>query len=397
MDNETNESNKLMIIDETTTTKKNKFTVVKNIDLADQSPSIGKSLLVENQSQNVSPIRPPTPILLARQSNIDWDFDTNSLENDFRVNNDKTNLESNFNQSSRLDLNSNEYEDDDDFNENLPFIYENTNHNFRENEGQDTITSLSNNIYLKQLAKIRKKASIKSSSSKSSLNKFIDETNPQNLDKIDKITSAFENEPRSASPDKNTSRNNLLSLFTKRESFNSRQSVDSIKLDNLLQNQISFARTESNKSVLDISQLGLSQNIVNLIKNPELFALKDSSININTNTENDAVTNKSEQVFQVLKEVIDNTDDSELTKQFIQQVLDTIKMQQRIREKKKDNEKKACFVLEIFVFFTIFLMSVFLIKNVIIQLKIIDNNSLRTFSNTLNNSVNLNITELKIG
>jgi len=397
MDNETNESNKLMIIDETTTTKKNKFTVVKNIDLADQSPSIGKSLLVENQSQNVSPIRPPTPILLARQSNIDWDFDTNSLESDFRVNNDKTNLESNFNQSSRLDLNSNEYEDDDDFNENLPFIYENTNHNFRENEGQDTITSLSNNIYLKQLAKIRKKASIKSSSSKSSLNKFIDETNPQNLDKIDKITSAFENEPRSASPDKNTSRNNLLSLFTKRESFNSRQSVDSIKLDNLLQNQISFARTESNKSVLDISQLGLSQNIVNLIKNPELFALKDSSININTNTENDAVTNKSEQVFQVLKEVIDNTDDSELTKQFIQQVLDTIKMQQRIREKKKDNEKKACFVLEIFVFFTIFLMSVFLIKNVIIQLKIIDNNSLRTFSNTLNNSVNLNITELKIG
>lgn len=377
------------IVDETTT-KKSKFTIVKNVDLTEKSPSKKSSSLLENET--FSPIKLPNPILLSKQNSVDWDFDTKSLETDFEVNNARTDLPSDFNQSSsKFDLNSNS-EDDDVFNESLPFTNENTNPiNFRENEGQDTITSLSNNIYLKQLAKIRKKAaSVKSSSSRSSLNKLsTDETNPQ---AIDQITLEVENEPQSASPDKNASRTNLRSLFKNRGSFTSRQSIDTIKLEN----QPSLNKSDSYKSVLDISQLDLSQNLANLITNPKMFSLKDSSLNV-SNPENDTASsnvNKSEQVFNVLKEVIDSTDDTELSKRFIQQVLETVKTQQRILERKKDKEKKACFVLEMFVFFTIFLMSLFLFKNVIIQLQIIDNKNLKPFTNTTFNNNLANYTAI---
>ena len=362
--------NKISTIDETPP-KKNKFTIVKNIELTDNNK--------KNVSEEKKSIKElPTPIL-RRQTTTDWNFDTSSTnsEFDFKVNNSKTNLPTEFNETN-TNFNN---EDDDVFDDRLPLNIEKT--NYRDLEGQDTITSLSNNIYLKQLAKIRnKKSSFKSTSSK----KSDEDINVKNLNPT---VLEFN---RSTSIESSSSRTNIRSLFKSRSSFTSQKSLNVERLENnslLPVSTKSSLTDEKNKSSLDITQLGASETFVNLINNkPRKFSIKGSLINIENDVNN--TTSKSEQVFQVLKVVIDNNKDSEMTNQFIEQVIKTVKLQQLKKKRKKDIEKRACLALELLVFISILLMSILLIKNVLLQLRIIDSKFI--YFKRTNNSIHHNVT-----
>ena len=332
----------ITIVNETPVVKK-KFTIVKNIDL--NTPNRNESL-------------PATPNLneySKKKNDFEWNFDSDSESSDFNVNITKTNLQ--YKQSSKLSIN--ESENDDVFNESLPLNPLNLDSNYREQEGQDTITSLSNNIYLKQLHRIRKKAaSVKSKSSS------------QSITEDNSLTESNENLSKPLQDSSNTSsKTNIRSFFKNRDSIVSRKSIELDKQDSI--NSI------INKSFLDLTQLNSSHDLVNLLINPKTkdsqTKLDDSEMN---NPSNLPVTTtspqtKSEQVFQVLKEVIDHTNDTEATKKIIEQVMLAVRMQQEKEKRKKDFQKKICFGLEIFVFISIFLLSVLLVEKVILKLQLI--------------------------
>jgi hypothetical protein len=340
--NKINKDENVKIVNETVV-KKSKFTIVKSTDnkLADDKNSVNNL--------------PLTPVLL-NKNEFDWNFDTSSFksDSDFNLNNSKTKLH----QLSQLEINLNEEEEEDDdddvFNESLlPFNLVDKNQSNRENEGQDTITSLSNNIYLKQLAKIRKKSSNKSKSSISSKSNEV-----QNLN----IT---QSNSRSASPDFVSSKTNLRSIFKNRDSFSSKKSIRIEKGTLIINDENELASTDITPS-----------NLNKIRKISSRSSLLDIKI------EKDA-TNTSEQVYQVLKDAIDKND-SELSKKFIQQVVETVKIQQIKKQRKMDKDRKACFMIEILVFLLIFIMAIFLIKNVIAQLEIIDNKKSIYFFNSTN-------------
>lgn len=331
----------LSIVNETAV-KKKKFTIVKNIDI--NSPTDVR--LTNNESS-----LPATPIY-SRQTtksniNFEWNFDTES-ESDFKVNIAKTSLQ--YNQSSKQSLNNESDECDDVFS--LP-LKETNNVNYREQEGQDTITSLSNNIYLKQLHKIRKKASVKSKSSLSEEPSIEQSTENLNLLKPSESSSA-------------SSKSNIKSFFNKNRggSLVSRNSID-------LQKQ------ESNnsliqKSILDLTQMSGSENLVSLLKqrSREAKTADDAEMSVTAaNATAPAQTTKSDEVFQVLKEVIDNTNDTEMTQKFIEQVIQAVRLQQENEKRKKDLQKKICFGLEMFVFILIFMLGVLLVENVFLKLQ----------------------------
>jgi hypothetical protein len=332
-----NKDENVKIVNETAV-KKSKFTIVKSTDnkLADDKNSVNNL--------------PLTPVLL-NKNEFDWNFDTSSFksDSDFNLNNSKTKLH----QLSQFEINLNEEEEDDDdvFNESLlPFNLVDKN---RENEGQDTITSLSNNIYLKQLAKIRKKSSNKSKSSISSKSNEV-----QNLN----IT---QSNSRSASPDFASSKSNLRSIFKNRDSFSSKKSI----------------RIEKGTLVINDENEQASTDIIPSNSN-KIRKISSRSSLLDIKIEKDA-TNTSEQVYQVLKDAIDKND-SELSKKFIQQVVETVKIQQIKKQRKMDKDRKACFMIEILVFLLIFIMAIFLIKNVITQLEIIDSKKSIYFFNSTN-------------
>lgn len=78
---------------------------------------------------------------------------------------------------------------------------------------------------------------------------------------------------------------------------------------------------------------------------------------------------KSDQVFDVLKEAIENDDKELLDKEFIAQVVETLKLQQRKDKQRRDNVKRWCRFMELTTFFLIITMTVFLIFNVSQQLQ----------------------------
>ncbi len=80
---------------------------------------------------------------------------------------------------------------------------------------------------------------------------------------------------------------------------------------------------------------------------------------------------KSDQVFLVLKDAIDNKDSLFLEKNFINEVINTLKYQERKEKKHRDNVRKMCRFFELLVFFLITVMTIFLIHNVFFKLKMI--------------------------
>jgi len=343
--NNNNKDENVKLVNETVI-KKSKFTIVKSTD--------NNKFIDDKNSVNNLPL---TPVLL-NKNEFNWNFETSSVKSDANsnLNNSKTRLQ----QLGKFDISFDE-EDDDVFNESLlPFNFEDKNQNNRENEGQDTITSLSNNIYLKQLAKIRKKKSINSSISSKSIE--------------DKNLNIPQSNSRSASPDFVGSKTNLRSLFKNRDSFTSKKSIRIDKGTLVINEELEHIDISQNNALSSLNKIRKTSS-----RNSLLVDVKIDSTN----------TTEQDQVYQVLKEAIDNND-SDLSKKFIQQVIETVQIQQIKKQRKKDKDRKACFMIEILVFLLIFLMAVFLFKNVITQLEIINNKKSVYFFNTTNTNLTAN-------
>lgn len=114
-----------------------------------------------------------------------------------------------------------------------------------------------------------------------------------------------------------------------------------------------------------------NNNEVNIcVSTPKL----DDPINVTTISRKSSAglqepVTKSDQVFDVLKEAIENNDKELLDKEFIAQVVETLKLQQRKDKQRRDNVKRLCRVMELTTFFLIIIMTVFLIFNVSQQLQ----------------------------
>lgn len=78
---------------------------------------------------------------------------------------------------------------------------------------------------------------------------------------------------------------------------------------------------------------------------------------------------KSDHVFDVIKVAIENNDKELLDREFIAQVVETLRLQQRNDKKRKENVKRLCRIMELTTFFLIIIMTVFLIYNVSLQLQ----------------------------
>lgn len=279
--------------------------------------------------------------------------------------------------------------------------------------GYDTITSLSNNAFKKQLEKIKRKASTRNSekdstshlSTSSSLNRANLSLSVNNdNDSICDRNSLFE----TSSIIPNTPKFELRSFLEKNggSGVSSRRSSikffgSSFKLPTLQKN----ISQSLNKSILELNQ---NQNAK--AKSPINNAAKDRQKSVNLETElnkeishsNQAVNvnaSKSDQVFDVLREAIHNNDNNLMNKKYIESVIQAVKKQQLKHQRKKDKARRVCLIAEITVFLFVFVMSFFFIKSVIHQLNLIQNLSkisLNQSSNANNHSFQNNYKNFSI-
>jgi hypothetical protein len=174
---------------------KRKFLIVKLRELNNSiSDDKGKRFLFDQ----IPPISPsaeqPSPVLpspfLAKKGILEsshWNFDNLSTQSELVDKKEKPDTNLILMQSNNFDKNSNykknpasisnasasvnashknlaTSEDDDVFSDSPLSKFTSEQEKLRESEGEDTITSLSNNIYKQQLEKIKRKASLKSTS-----------------------------------------------------------------------------------------------------------------------------------------------------------------------------------------------------------------------------------------
>lgn len=154
-----------------------------------------------------------------------------------------------------------------------------------------------------------------------------------------------------------TVQSGFRSLFRKRK--NSQTSLDSEEKRNKL---LDFIKSDANLFT-PIDQVNVSGNDVldvRMIYSNKMLVPND-----------EVVQSKSDQVFEVLKQAIDKNDEDFLDKNFIEQVIQTVKFQQLKTKQHKENVKRLCRVLELLVFFIITSMTIFLVINVFGQLKLI--------------------------
>lgn len=278
----------------------------------------GKKFLVVKASQKEKPNDPSVPV---------WDFSDENLSEENKVEN-------------VLDVTLASIEDDDDdifSNEILNEFKQ-----YRDLEGQDTITSLSNNIYRKQLAKIRRKSSIRSSGT---------ENSSENCDRKKNI------EPENSIDSQITS---LKSIFKSQESLFSRKSV---KLFDSLSTFVqdgpkTIPRPMSSPVQNANTQMSVSNQYLNKQKKiPEPSEkIKDS-------------ISKSDQVFEVFQNCITNTE--QIDKDMLDKFVSTYKILQIKYQHKKDTNRRICLIAELFVFLAILFLTICFVKTVLTQIKVI--------------------------
>ena len=294
---------------------------VYNINESSSKSKRKKFLVVKANEKE----KPNDPLLPA------WDFSDENLSEENKIENPLD-----------VTLASIEEDDDDIFSNEILKEFK----KYRESEGQDTITSLSNNIYQKQLAKIRRKASIRSS---------VTENSCENSDRKKNI------EPENSIDSQITS---LKSIFKSQESLFSRKSVklfDSISTF-VQDGQKAITKQSSSPVQIPNSQMSVSNQYLNkLKKTPEPSEkIKDS---IGTNI------NKSDQVFEVFQNCITNTE--QIDKDMLDKFVSTYKILQLKYQSKKDTNRRICLIAELFVFLAILVLAICFVKTVLTQIRVI--------------------------
>jgi hypothetical protein len=378
-------------IESSSNSKNNKFLVVKlnNLKLSPNTNNNDQTLpLMTTPSQSF----PISQISSVNSINVDnnnknsqknknqlsngWDFDDN-LQND----------------KNASIINEDFSEDEDVFEGELlnNFFNNNANHNkdYREMEGQDTITSLTNNIYKRQLEKIKRKASLRKSSASSSSNQTLNYINQDSLSSSSNSNILVKN---SSPISGNTPIMAIKNLFKSQDSLNSKKTssinsfllsvksntpINSITGSQFLSIQKSQKEAEkvdntdkptqmkrdvSNKSIL------IEQNNLTSETNQ-----KDSSVQVNSTI----IGSKQDQMFDAIKEAIDNKTIN-LDKQFIDNIVHIVKLQEMHLKKKKDNARRFCFFAELTVFLIILVMGVMFVITVVDHLQVIQNKSFST-------------------
>ena len=344
--------------------KKNKFTVVKY-----NEHDTVKTPLLSTRKEIVH----PSPTNSTRYRNkSDWNFEDEStsdakakhIAND---NADQIELHALNNLAKSNDFLS---EEDDLFCGDLlkEFTTQNITNGGREMEGQDTITSLSNEFYKKTLNRIKRKSlggiSNKSHSSSNSLNNISNEKDS--------------NKSQSAVNSDATSLNDKVGIF--KSLF---QNSDSLATS--LKSSLGFSgsrnsvkmransRGDLNKSILDL---------VNRISYKEDNQAESSTLKAASKTE----LTKSDMVYDALSKAINSNDHKLVDTQFVEKVITAVRNQRLDQQRKKDKARKVCLVAEIIVFVFICVMTFFMANSVISILNLIQ---LKSF----NNATALNVSD----
>lgn len=402
---------------ESSNSKSNKFLVVKIQNLK-SSPNNNN-----NNTDQTLPLLTPTPsqsfpisqISSVNSNNVDVNSQTNQknknallTEWDF---DDKTQNDKNISM-----INEDFSEDEDVFDGELLQNFFNSNNNinnnkdYRELEGQDTITSLTNNVYKRQLEKIKRKASLRKSSASTSSNQNINYTNQDSINSLSSSSNSSIQFKNSSPISGNTPIMAIKNLFKSQDSLNSKKtssinsfllniksntpktSVNSIAGSQLINNvkapskePVDNKSDKTNQMKRNISNKSISFEPGNLVADTVIASAtnqKDSAVQVNSTV----IGSKQDQMFDAIKEAIDNKTIN-LDKQFIENIVHIVKLQEMHLKKKKDNARRCCFFAELAVFLIILVMGVLFVITVVEHLQVIQNKSLS--SSMFNNSSHL--------
>ena len=401
---------------ESSNSKSNKFLVVKIQNLKSSPNNI-------NNTDQTLPLLTPTPsqsfpisqISSVNSNNVDVNSQTNQknknsllTEWDF---DDKTQNDKNISM-----INEDFSEDEDVFDGELLQNFFNSNNNinnnkdYRELEGQDTITSLTNNVYKRQLEKIKRKASLRKSSASTSSNQNINYTNQDSINSLSSSSNSSIQFKNSSPISGNTPIMAIKNLFKSQDSLNSKKtssinsfllniksntpktSVNSIAGSQLINNvkapskePVDNKSDKTNQMKRNISNKSISFEPGNLVADTVIASAtnqKDSAVQVNSTV----IGSKQDQMFDAIKEAIDNKTIN-LDKQFIENIVHIVKLQEMHLKKKKDNARRCCFFAELAVFLIILVMGVLFVITVVEHLQVIQNKSLS--SSMFNNSSHL--------
>jgi len=346
-----------------------------------------------------------------RYSIGEWNFDDNfDIKSDHfstpsvtSVNNASRIVDESLEQETNERLEHEIEEANDTFGSTVGDLMQINENNHRENEGQDTITSLTNNIYRRQLMKLRRNASLRNSetnSSQNSLNRIStsstgSSTAAQNYKANPSIsvTSSIEDAPVSGSESATSSKEKLSlfePMFSVRNIFRSKESLFSRKSFIKGQpspNSIRMHRINDTKSIELNSDVPKTPNLTNhsfgFMNASEMLASKTSkrssktftsqrSINANSEkADKQSEIVKADHVMDVIEEAMDNQDKIIIDQNFIEKVSNTVRIQQLKQQKRRNKAIKICLFAEIIVFIMIILFTVFFARTVINQIQTI--------------------------
>jgi hypothetical protein len=260
-------------------------------------------------------------------------------------------------------------ESDDVFDENLVGIGFDTNATNRYAEGQDTITSLKNTVFVKQLADIKRKASLKSNKS-SSANSIPSQTS--GINNANSIINLAVDIP--ATPQ---SKRALPSIF-----FKSQESIVSKKVGNKFRLWVN--------GTAEPVDLDGSITTVNSKKMQAMGGRRRSMQRLKSTSESNStnIERNPEILIDTITEAINNNkDDFELSQKLMEQIKFLLAQNDDL-ERRRRRYLKRIFKL-IFCFFVIFtvLMGIIVISSLFVQLERIENHRLGHYN--LTNNVSL--------
>lgn len=252
-------------------------------------------------------------------------------------------------------------------------INDNSNNN-RYAEGQDTITSLKSSVFTKQLAEIRRKASLRSNKSTSSSINSINAPSNTNINK-DSTTTPAKNLP-------------FTKLFYKsQDSVKSATSKKSISKHNTDQSKEFYIDTINQEINNITNDLNTSSGTINTKSKPHIAFKRLSSTQDKATGDNSiiqtAIANNPEVLLDKINDVI-KSNDIELSQQLIKRVKDLIAEADYLEKRRRRYFKRifkliACF----FLMFTL-LMGIIVITSVFLQIQRIESN--RLYTRNLTNS-----------
>jgi hypothetical protein len=237
----------------------------------------------------------------------------------------------------------------------------NTELKYRENEGQDTITSLTNNIYKREL--LKRKASLKKPINYQSANNNSVHSSRQNsiaaasgsIRSASSIWPSIENTPLLTIKTlfKHNERTTRLSSLTSGHFlFNTPTSLNHVDIEQQNQEKTNVIPSGSR-----------TDQVFDLIQDALLYDLNNN----NNNNSNNYNSNNNSTLISSVKLVgpVNSEDLLDEKRKMIEICLNAVKNEQLKLKKKKDKARKACLIAEWFVFVFILILGILFVFSVL--------------------------------